>query len=534
MTKSRDFNNKNKRSRKDSALDERDLKTVWTTMEALRGDLLDRCRVYASWTIPSICQQEGQTDTSEQRKSSVVGGAQLVNHLANRIVDTMFPTDRPFFTLPLTPKADRELDKEHGGDAVAKGKAILEIKKATAQVENDAMRNLNLTAYRPVAVEAVKHAIVTGGAIIHRSDDGERTVYGIEDYCASRDMRGKLNKVILRDTKLYQDLDEDTKEDLEKQNPRSYTDNTVVEIFTMYQRTGKTWKSRQGADALVLAGSEDSYDDKDFPCLDLTWNLSRGESYPRGLVEDHSVTFHNIDVVTEAIIDLIGIAADIKFLVNPGSVLDISELNASERGSYHLGVKDDITSPEFKQRAELEVMRAQVSEWFRMLSQAFLLNSGTVRDAERVTAEEIRAYARELESAFGGLYSKLALNWQQREADYLIATLNLPDYNLDEFDVVVATGLESLSREGQLDALRLAIADLAMLEGVPEDIRATIDKRAFTEFIFTNRGVMLAQFVLSAEQLQKQQEEVQKQQQQAMQQQGQNDVAVNAAKQGAQ
>lgn len=517
-----------------SALDERDLKTIWTTMTAAKGNILERCRLYASWTIPSLCEYEGQSDSDEQLKSSVVGGAQLVNHLANRIVDTMFPTDRPFFTLPLTPKADRALDKEHGGDEVAKGKAILAIKKATSRVETDAMRNLNLTAYRPVAVEAIKHAIVTGGAVIHRDEDGTRSVYGIQDYCSSRDLRGRLLKVLLRDTKLYQDLDDETKADLETAHPGRYKDESEVEIFTMYQRVGDLWHSKQGADNVLLSGTEDTYRDKDFPCLDLTWNLARGDNYPRGLVEDHSPTFHNVNVVTEAVIDLIGIAADIKFLVNPGSVLDISELNASERGSYHLGTKDDITSPEFKQRAELEVMRSQVSEWFRMLSQAFLLNSGTVRDAERVTAEEIRAYARELESAFGGLYSKLALSWQQREAEYLIATLNLGDYALKEFDVVVATGLESLSREGQLDALRMAISDLAMLDAVPEDIRGVLDARAFTEFVFTNRGVMLAQFVLSQEQLAAKNEQAQQQQQQQMQAQGQSDAAVNVASQGAQ
>lgn len=532
MAKSKNYR---KRGSKAAApLDSRDMKTIWTKMTAAKGTILERCRKYASWTIPSLCEYEGQSESDEQTKASMVGGAQLVNHLANRIVDTMFPTDRPFFTLPLTPKADLALEREHKGDEVAKGKAILTIKKATARVEQDAMRNLNLTAYRPVAVEAVKHAIVTGGAIIHRDDDGSRSVYGIQDYCAARDLRGNLLKVILRDTKAYQDLDDATRADLDAAKPGAYAEDAVVEVFTLYQRVGDVWKAKQGVDTVLISGSEDTYKDKDFPCLDLTWNLARGSNYPRGLVEDHSTTFHNMDVVTEAVIDLIGIAADIKFLVNPGSVLDISELNASERGSYHLGVDGDISSPAFKQRAELEVMRAQIAEWFRMLSQAFLLNSGTVRDAERVTAEEIRAYARELESAFGGLYSKLALSWQQREAEYLIATLNLGDYSLDDFDVTVATGLESLSREGQLDALRLAISDLAMLEGVPEDIRETIDKRAFTEFVFTNRGVMLAQFVLSSDQLAQKQAAAQAAEQQALQAQGQNDVAVNAAKQDVQ
>lgn len=191
--------------------------------------------------------------------------------------------------------------------------------------------------------------------------------------------------------------------------------------------------------------------------------------------------------------------ADIKFYVKPASLPagNIAHLNESRRGSYHLGNPDDVTTPDFGKQADLQVMLNAVNEWDAELSKAFLMSS--VRDAERVTAEEIRMIASELEAAYGGIYSKLATDWQQREAQFLIDNLDFEtEASTAEFkatfEVLVTTGLETLSREGQLQALRLAIADLQMLDTVPEEVRAEIHPARFAAYIFTNRGVTIEDF----------------------------------------
>lgn len=506
-----------------------DLANTWQVLDGRKGDLVSRCEQYAMWTVPSVCPIENE-DGSEQSKGNVSIGARLVNHLSNRIVDTMFPNDRPFFTLPLTADAEKRLTEDLGEDEL--NKYIGEIRKATAAVENAAMRTLNLTAYRPVAVQAVQHQIVTGNALIHRTDSGQRVVYGIKDFCITRDVKGKEQSVILKDSKKFSSLPDSIQHRL-KETRHDYEADTDTVLYTYYYRRDKKWVRIQGVDTYVIPETEKSYKDADFPCLALTWNLSRGESYGRGLVEDHAVTFHNIDVTTLAMLDLIGFAADLKFLVDPSSQLDIDEWNNAPRGSYQPGRKDDISVPDFPKRVEIQVMMEAVAKWERELAQSFLLNSAGVRDAERVTAEEIRFYARELESAYGGLYSRLALDWQQKEAEYLISQIDFSTFSssgLQTFDVVVTTGLESLSREGQLDNLRLAVADLQMLDAVPEDLRAVINKRKFAEFVFTNRGVKLGEFVYTEEELQAQQQAAQQEQQAMMQAQTEQAVAQEAGK----
>lgn len=506
------------------------LDSIWATLHGEKGDLIERSQAYAAWTVPSVCPYEFQ-NSSEQIKGSVAVGARLVNHLSHRIADTMFPNDRPFFALSYTPEAEEKLTEEM--DEASATAFMTELRNALSRMENAAMRNMNLTAYRPVAVQAIMHQIVTGNAVILRTPTGERVVYGVQDFCTRRDVKGNLLEVILKDNKQFSTLPEHVQADVLAQgNGKRYKPDTKCILYTHFKKEGNRWVQRQAIDDIEI-GELIQYKQEDFPVISLTWNLSRGEDYGRGLVEDHAVTFHNIDITTKALIDLVAIAADVVFLVDPSSTLDVEDFNNAPRGSYLPGRDGDVTTPQFNIQADMQILNTFINEWSRELSQSFLLSSAGVRDAERVTAEEIRFYAREIESAFGGLYSKLALNWQQQEAEYLVSQLNFSLYssNIKAFEVVVTSGLESLSREGQIDMLRLAVSDLQMLQAVPPEVLQHIDKGRFAEYIFRNRGLNLADFIKSEEQVAQEQQAMMQQEAQMQQDQMNQQVAAQAASQ---
>lgn len=507
----------------------------WKTLDGRKGDLIARSEQYARWTVPSIFPEDNNTQSEtpeESQKGNVAIGARLVNHLSHRIVDTMFPNDKPFFAIAMTPESKRRFEEEIESDEDngANNRKLLD--EALIGAENAAMRNLNLTAYRPIAIQALSLKIVTGNALIYRMPDEERVVYSIRDYSVTREISGKLKEVMLRDHKMFGSLDEDIQEQLKAANKgRKYEESTPVELFTYYWFENNKWHMRQAVDNVDLDVSE-SYKKADFPCLVLTWNLGRGDNYGRGLVEDYAVSFHNIDVMTEAMIDLIGVAADIKFLVNDMSTFDVEAWNSAKRGEYVAGKEGDITVPQFKFAVEVQFIGEAIAKLERELAQAFLLSSAGVRDAERVTAEEIRFFAREIESAFGGLYSRLALDWQKKEAEYQLSQIDwqstLPD-GTETFEPVITTGLESLSREGKLDALRLAISDLQMMDAIPEDIRKAFDPLKFAAFIFRNRGVESEDFLFTPDQMKENAEAEAKQQAALMEKQGEVAVASKAA-----
>ncbi|WP_050519956.1 portal protein [Pseudorhodobacter antarcticus] len=490
-----------------------DLAIIWTAMETEKGDLIQRSENYARLTLPYICAPESSA-SSEQDRGAVAIGPRVVNHLANKVVDTMFPKDRPFFTVALTPETRKKISEEVGTENEAAFAEL--VRTETANVEQAGMRKMGLTTYRPVAVEAVKHMIITGNTCIRRFDSGSRTAYGIRDYSVRRTIEGAITEVMLRDGKKFGNLDAAMQKMVLADQPALKEDSPVV-LLTHYKLVGKRWRSAQAVNNIAVPGVR-FYTPRNLPVLVLAWSLARGENYGRGLVEDNINSFHNIDVCSVALVEMIGVMADIKFLVDPGSGLDVEELNNSPRGSYHAGRRDDITTPESARRLEIGVLREIIMGWERELAQAFLLNSNSVRDAERITAEEIRFIANELESAFGGLYSRLATEWQQYEAEYVVYSMDFAKevggaVN-DVFEILITTGLESLSRQGQLANVRAAIADLQMLEAVPEEVRSTINPMKFASFVFTNHAVKFVEFMFTQDEMKQNSEQAMQQQQQ--------------------
>src|SRR3546814_2492606 len=93
---------------------------------------------------------------------------------------------------------------------------------------------------------------------------------------------------------------------------------------------------------------------------------------------------------------------------------------------------------------------SQVAERLELrLSHAFMLQSGTVRNAERVTAEEIRAMAQELENVLGGVYTVLSAEFPlpliRRILYVLIRQGEAPELPKSVVPTVV-TGFEAMGR----------------------------------------------------------------------------------------
>tara|TARA_R110002020_G_scaffold86439_1_gene213469 strand:- start:232 stop:1809 length:1578 start_codon:yes stop_codon:yes gene_type:complete len=484
-----------------------ELSDIWSEMVGEKGDLVERSESYARWTIPAIMLPDGRQESEagyEADKGSVEIGAPVVNHLANRIVDVLFPVSRPFFTVRMTDDTqialDQTVEEEQAG-------ALREaVHTAMRKIENRAMNGMNLAAYRPMAIEVSKHLAVTGNSLIRVKKDNTRVQYGVNRYGVRRDATGKVIEVMLFDKKRLEAFDEKSQK-LIKEVHFSMKPDDVLDLHTHYKLKDGKWLVRQEADGVSLQ-NDTKVSEKDFDLIVLVWSLAPGENYGRGLVEDMAVAFHKLDVLGEAEMEFLAILTDLKFLVRPGSVLSkgIADLNRSRRGSYHVGVEGDISVPDMGKRTDVQVLRSTIQDSEATVKEAFLMTS--VRDAERVTAEEIRMVANQLESTFGGLYSRLSIQWQQPEAERALEASQwrkLVD-DADMYEIVVTTGLESLSREGQIDNLRLAIGDMQMLEAVPEEIRAGFHPTRFAKFVAANRSVDVKDIMKTEAEIQAEQE----------------------------
>lgn len=506
------------------------LQQRFQTLDNKKTSIYRRCEEYATWTLPYVFPILGNKDNEQQGPTDSTG-PMAVNNLSNKIVMTLFPPYQPFFRMNVSDDIINDLSQEaNGGDEDAK--AVLDsMDKSLAQAEKDCMRLLDYNKFRTEATTISKALIVTGNALEYHPEEGRVQSYGLRDYCVVRDLSGTVIEMIMRDKKAFNTFSPAEQEKIRQAGKnKRYKDGSDVTIYTQLclDSDGK-YNMKQAADDHML-DSSGTWTAEECPYIVLTWNLIRGEDYGRGLVEDYAGAFHALWVLNSSVVDMVGIASDIKFLVDPASMLDVKALNDSESGTYHTGKEGDVSIPQFNKQLDMQFIDTMISRFEQQISKAFLMNSSVQRDAERVTAEEIRYVAQELEVAHGGVYSRFAEEWQLKLAILLLRRL---DFKVGKDETIypqIITGLDSLSRAGDLDNLRMFVMDMQLLQQVPDEIRAVIDPLRFAAYIGIRRGVDYEKFTKTPQQLQQEQEAAMQQQQQQLEMQVGANVAEQAGK----
>ena len=499
-------------------------------LDSKKLSMYRRCEEYATWTLPYVFPVMGIKDQENQGASDSTG-AMAVNNLSNKVTMTLFQPNSPFFRLTASNKVLTELKKAaEDGDTEA-GNVLATIDQRLADAEKDAMQALNYNRFRTEATNVVKSLIITGNALMYHPENGKVQSYGFRDYVISRDLSGTVIRIITRDKKAFYTFKEEVQKLLRAgNNGKKYKDNCDVTVYTKIEMNAEgKYDLTQAADDVPL-DTKATYTAEDLPYITLTWNLVRGEDYGRGLVEDYAGSFHALYVLNSALVDMVGITSDIKFLVDPGSTVDVQKLNDSESGSYHSGKEGDVTTVQLNKIQDIQIVENAVARYANQIARAFLMNSSVPRDAERVTAEEIRYVAQELELAHAGTYSRFAEEWQLRVAILMLKTVNISIGKGKSLYPQIITGLDTLSRAGDLDNLRMMIADLQLLEAVPDDIRAAINPLKFAAYVGIRRGVDYEKFIYTAPEMQQRQQAQQAQEAQAMQMEAGAGVAAAVGK----
>jgi len=118
-------------------------------------------------------------------------------------------------------------------------------------------------------------------------------------------------------------------------------------------------------------------------------------------------------------------------------------------------------------QADLNTAAQLANELKMQLRHVFLRNSSVQRNAERVTAEEIRLMAEELETALGGMYSRLSEEFQRPFLMRIIGRLKkqgkLPKFPKDVVKIRITTGLEAIGRGQNLGKLERALGSLSTM-----------------------------------------------------------------------
>lgn len=452
----------------------------YTHFDNQRSSVLDRARDCAALTIPGILPPSGHTQSSPLPTPYQSLGARGANNLASKLLLALFPPNSAFFRFVID---DASLVKLAGDEELR-----AEVEKALAKLEQTLMMHIETSNLRTIVFEVLKHLIITGNALLMLPKKGGSRIFDLAHYVIRRDGSGNVLEIITK---------ESVSPEILPDNVRTACGVTAddekfedVDIYTQYLRKDNMWHIRQEINEVQVPGTSGTVPLDDCPAVPLRFMAVAGESYGRGLIEEYFGDLRSLEGLTKSIVIASAASAKVLFLLKPNSTTRLKDLE-KDSGSVISGDERDVSVLQVQKHADLRVAREVINDIIHRLSQAFLLNASIQRNAERVTAEEIRMMAQELEDAHGGVYSVLSQELQlpivKRKMNQLQKAGTLPPLPKELVRPMITTGLEALGRGHDVARLRAVIEDMAVLG--PEVIQTYLNVGNYLTQILTARGI---------------------------------------------
>lgn len=485
------------------------LKKEYMRMSAEREPFLETARKASALTIPSVVPPESLSNGSALPAPHDSLGTRGVGNIVSKLVLTMFPSDVPFFRLEPTPQVVSEFQAELGDQANVHGA----LREAFSQAESDSKILFENYSLRETASTALETLIISGNSVLNW-ESADTVVFGLDQFVVQRDSGGQLLKMIIEERTSKELIDPEYLGDSEES-----TDDKPIPVYTGIElRDDDKYHVWQEINEMLVANSEATYTEEDLPYIHLRWRTVKGESYGRGLVEDVLGWLEKLNALANLLSDGALLAARVIFLLDPGSAISLDRLTKAVTGDVIEGNAEDVSTLQVQKEFDFQTPRAHYGDLHRHLSLAFLLNTAIQRDAERVTAEEIRFMSQELEAAYGGAYSLLSQTFQRFLARFLLKDLKV-DSSIKEFaDLSIVTGYNGLSRNFEYQKMGIF---LQALQALPQD--PYLNQREVREQL----GLLLG---IDTKNLLKSEEQVQQEMQQQMLQQAAVESAPGVAR----
>jgi hypothetical protein len=488
-----------------------------------RKPFLDRARECAELTIPSLLPKDGHSNSSRLPTPWQGIGARGVNNLASKLLLALLPPNAPFFRLAIDDFTLEKLTKQEGMRA--------KVEEGLNRIERSVMNEIESNAIRVGGFEALKQLLVTGNVLVYLPKEGGVRVFRLDRYVVKRDPMGNVLEIIVKESVSRATLPAEMRDFLFQSDTESKSEGETaandydnVDMYTHIYREGNKWQVYQEIKGTKVPGTEGSYPLDKSPWIPVRFTKIDGEDYGRGYVEEYLGDLKSLEGLSQAIVEGSAAASKVLFMVNPNGVTDMAQLAEADNGAFVEGTQTDVSTLQLEKFNDFRVALETVNTINERLSFAFLLNSAVQRSGERVTAEEIRYMANELESALGGIYSILSQEFQLPLVKRIMFSMErakkLPTLPDGTVEPVIVTGLEALGRGNDLTRLDQFIS---VVQQVP-DAASMINWGDYLTRRGTALGIDMKGLVKSAEQVQMEQQQAQ---QMAMMQQGMN-PAINA------
>lgn len=456
-----------------------------------------RMEKYALWSLPTVFarteMRNGRQEAVERDYQSV--GAMLTNTLASKITELLFPSNQSFFRLDSTVNS--------GVMANALATDTKTLASGLADLENTAYRRIFLKASYHQLMHAIKLLVVTGNALVYRDSAGTNMhTYSLRQYSVQRDGSGKVMDIILKERTSPAALPVKYQHLFGNREPH---DELILytRIQRMWATVTDTFHVTQQVEDIML-DTDELYPEAICPYIPVTWNLITGENNGRGLVEDYAGDFAKLSELSEALALYEIESCRVLHMAKPGSGVDIDSVAQTESGGWVSADPVAVAAYEAGDAQKIAALTAELTAITQRLAPAFMYG-GNVRDAERVTAEEIRTQADEANRTLGGVYSALADNLHIPLAHILCNEVN-PDFISEVLaaglTLSVLTGVAALGRSADVTKLLQVAQALSVILPVLTQGTKRIDPELVVTKVFEGFGLNVNDFARSEEEMQ--------------------------------
>ncbi len=471
----------------------------YTQLQTGRTQFLDVAVEASELTLPYLVTQDDNyrgKRTLLQPFQSV--GAKAVVTLAAKLMLAMLPPQTAFFKLQVD---DGALDDDPQFTPEVRSELDLSLSK----IERNIMEYIASSNDRVVVHQALKHLIVSGNALIFMGKDGLKH-FPLQRYVVNRDGNGNVLEIVTKELISRKVLGIAPLKPQDQPVNSDYGANEDdAEVYTyckMDEGSGR-WVWHQEVDGNVLPGSRSTAPKNASPWLVLRFNTVDGEDYGRGRVEEFIGDLRSLDGLAQALVEGASVASKVIFLVSPSATTKPATLAKAGNGAIIQGRPEDVGVVQVGKTADFATAR---------ILEAFLVMN--VRQAERVTAEEVRLTQLELEQSLGGLFSLLTVEFLIPYLNRILLVLQrsnrIPKLPKDIVKPKIVAGINSLGRGQDQQALTQFIGTIAQTLG-PEALMKYVDATEAIKRLAAAQGIDMLNLIKSPETM-----EAEMQQQQAM------------------
>ena len=475
-------------------------RTKYSMLSSGRTQFLDTAVECSELTLPYLVRQDDDATgkrTLLQPYQSV--GAKAVVTLAAKLMLAILPPQTAFFKLQM-----REDKLGEQFDPALKSEMDLSFSK----IERLIMEYIAASNDRVVVHQALKHLIVSGNALIFMGKDGLKH-YPLNRYVVERDGNGNVIEIITKEmvSRKVLGIAPPTPNDEVNSDAEYGAGEDDAEVYTCVKmdESSGSWRWHQEVDDMILAGSQSTAPKNASPWLVLRFNTVDGEDYGRGRVEEFIGDLRSLDGLSQALVEGASVASKVVFLVSPSATTKPGTLAKAGNGAIIQGRPEDVGVVQVGKTADFATAANLAATIERRILEAFLVMN--IRNAERVTAEEVRLTQLELEQSLGGLFSLLTVEFL---VPYLNRTLlilqrsnQIPRLPKDVVRPKIVAGINSLGRGQDNESLTRFIATVAQTLG-PEALMKFINPTEAIKRLAAAQGIDVLNLVRTPEELQQQ------------------------------